>query len=162
MPLRSRSPLPDLGGATSWVNGDGPGDLEGRPVLVHFWSISCYICHDVAGQVAHWRDRFAPQGLAVIAVHQPRGPEELDPAKVIADANGAMAITQPLAIDNTHTIVDRFQNHFVPGYYIFDRNHQLRHFQAGDKGYDKIEAALVRVLNEPATPADLADLERAG
>jgi thiol-disulfide isomerase/thioredoxin len=158
MPLRSRSPLPELSGATRWINADGPGDLSGRPVLVHFWSISCYICHDVAEQVAAWRDKFAAQGLAVIAIHQPRGPQELDIEKVTADARDAMQITQPLAIDNTHTIVDRFSNQFVPGYYIFDRNHQLRHFQAGDKGYDKIEAALERVVNE--TPVEMLDEER--
>jgi hypothetical protein len=36
----------------------------------------------------------------------------------------------------------------VPGYYIFNRNHELRHFQAGDKGYDRIATALERVLGE--------------
>lgn len=157
MPLRSRSPLPDLSGAARWINGDGPGDLHGRPVLVHFWSLSCYICHDVAEQVAGWREKFTPKGLAVISIHQPRGPEELDFDKVIADAHGQMRITQPMAIDNDHTIVDRFSNQFVPGYYIFDRNHQLRHFQAGDKGYDKIEAAIERVVNEE--PAEMTAAE---
>jgi len=41
-------------------------------------------------------------------VHQPRGPEELDIAKVTADAGDAMALTQPCAIDNEHEIVGRF------------------------------------------------------
>jgi hypothetical protein len=160
MPLRSRSPLPDLSGATRWINGDGPGDLAGRPVLVHFWSISCYICHNVAGQVAGWRDTYAPRGLSVISIHQPRGPEELDVDKTIADAEGAMHITWPMAIDNAHTIVDRFQNQFVPGYYVFDRDHQLRHFQAGDKGYDKLEAAIARIVNEASQPiAELSESE---
>jgi thioredoxin-like negative regulator of GroEL len=161
MPLRSKTPLPELSGATRWINGDGPGDLDGRPVLVHFWSITCYICHEVAEQVAGWRERFGPQGLAVVSIHQPRGPEELDIDKVIADAQGPMGITQPMAIDNTHTIVDRFQNQFVPGYYIFDKNHLLRHFQAGDKGYDKIEAALERVVSESPQEMATAELSQA-
>jgi hypothetical protein len=115
-------------------------------VLVHFWSISCYICHDVVDKVNGWRDKFGPQGLKVIAVHQPRGPEELDIEKVTADALGAMGLTQSLAIDNEHTIVGRFANQFVPAYYVFNRNHELRHFQAGDKGYDRIESAIERVV----------------
>jgi thiol-disulfide isomerase/thioredoxin len=148
MALRIRSALPSLEGVSAWINGDAPdaASLAGKPVLVHFWSLSCYICHDVAEQVAQWRDRYGPQGLEVIAIHQPRGPEELDEAKVGADALGPMALTQPCAIDSEHTLVERFENQFVPAYYVFDRNHALRHFQAGDKGYDRIVAAIERVL----------------
>ncbi len=143
-----RTQLPLLEGVPTWLNGGMPSaaELEGHPVLVHFWSISCYICHDVVDKVNGWRDKFGPQGLKVIAVHQPRGPEELDIEKVTADALGAMGLTQSLAIDNEHTIVGRFANQFVPAYYVFNRNHELRHFQAGDKGYDRIESAIERVV----------------
>ncbi len=150
-----RSPLPSLDGVDIWINRGmpSPESLNGKPVLVHFWSIGCYICHDVAKQVAEWRDRFGAAGLAVVAIHQPRGPEELDLAKVQADALGAMGLTQPCAIDNEHELVDRFQNQFVPAYYVFDRNHELRHFQAGDKGYDRIVAAIERVLQDEEAAA---------
>ena len=148
MPLRMRTPLPSLDGVPTWINGGQPtaADLAGHPVLVHFWSISCYICHDVVDRVNAWRDKYGPHGLKVVAIHQPRGPEELDVEKVTADALGAMGLTQPLAIDNEHAIVGRFTNQFVPAYYVFNRDHELRHFQAGDKGYDRIEAAIERVL----------------
>jgi len=147
-----RSPLPSLAGATAWINGGEPGDAElaGRPVLVHFWSLSCYQCHETAERVSELRDKFAPEGLAVIAIHQPRGPEELDLAKVTEDALGTMGLTQPCAVDNTHTLVDRFQNQFVPAFYVFNANHELRHFQAGDKGFERIAAAIERVLGETA------------
>jgi thiol-disulfide isomerase/thioredoxin len=154
MALRMRSPLPDLTGVPTWINGEpAPGSLEYKPLFVHFWSISCYICHDVAEQLAAWRERFEPLGVQFVAIHQPRGPEELDVQKVTADALGAMGLTQPCAVDNEHELVDRFQNQFVPAYYVFDRNHHLRHFQAGDKGYDRIVAALERVLAEEAETA---------
>lgn len=155
MPLRMRTPLPSFDGAAAWLNGDGPASasLSGKPVLVHFWSMSCSICHDVAERVAGWRDRFASEGLEVIAVHQPRGAAELDIEKVAADAHAAMHITQPCAVDNEHVLVDRFANQFVPAYYVFDRQHELRHFQAGDKGYDRIEATLERVLGEERAAA---------
>jgi thiol-disulfide isomerase/thioredoxin len=155
MPLRMRTPLPSLEGVSTWVNGGlpSPAELEGYPVLVHFWSISCYICHDVVDQVNAWRDTYGPQGLKVIAIHQPRGPEELDIEKVTADALGAMGLTQPLAIDNEHAIVSRFSNQFVPAYYVFNRSHELRHFQAGDKGYDRIENALGRVVADEEAAA---------
>ena len=69
-----------------------------------------------------------------------------------ADATGEMHITAPLAIDNTHAIVGRFENQFVPAFYVFDREHKLRHFQAGDKGYDRIVSAIDRVLAEEPAP----------
>lgn len=155
MALRSRSALPDLGGVEDWINGEPDrSGLAGRPVLLHFWSLTCPICQKVAGQVSTWRDTYGPRGLAVIAVHQPRGPAELDVARVTAAATGAtFGITQPCAIDNEHTLVDRFENAAVPAFYLFDRNHELRHVQAGDAGHERIDAAIELVLTEAATPA---------
>jgi thiol-disulfide isomerase/thioredoxin len=148
-----RSPLPSLAGATAWINGEpAEAELAGKPLFVHFWSTSCHTCHDVASMVAEWRERYRPLGLQFVAIHQPRGPAELDIDKVTLDATGPMGLTQPCAIDNDHTLVDRFANEFVPAYYLFDRNHTLRHFQAGDKGYDRIVAAIDRVLAEEAAP----------
>ena len=151
MPLRMRSPLPSLEGAAAWLNGAEPKleELRGFPLLVHFWSISCYICHNVVDQVNAWRDTYGREGLITISIHQPRSEAELDVAKVTQDALDEMKMTQPCAIDNDHAIVSRFANEFVPGYYVFNRRHELRHFQAGDKGYDRIEGALQRVINEP-------------
>ncbi|MDQ2681696.1 MAG: TlpA family protein disulfide reductase [Candidatus Eremiobacteraeota bacterium] len=146
--------MPSPAGAAAWINGEPRlEELRGLPIFVHFWSISCYICHDVVDQVNSWRDKYGAQGLAFVSIHQPRGPEELDIAKVTADALGAMKMTQPCAIDNDHALVGRFENQFVPAYYIFNREHQLRHFQAGDKGYDRIESAIARVIDEPAEQA---------
>jgi thioredoxin-like negative regulator of GroEL len=144
-----RSPLPSLEGAAAWVNGEvDMSKLAGKPVLVHFWSISCHTCHEVVDQTTAWREKYAPRGLEFVSVHQPRSAEDLDIPAVTADAQGPMQLTQPVGIDSAHEIVDRFTNQYVPAYYVFDRNHELRHFQAGDKGYDRIEAAIERVLSE--------------
>lgn len=147
-----RSALPSLAGAARWINGEEPRDeeLRGLPVVVQFWSISCYLCHNVAEQVNAWRDKFSRDGVAFISVHQPRSEAELDLDAVAADALGPMGITQPCALDNAHAIVDRFSNQFVPSFYVFNRRHELRHFQAGDKGYDRLEAAIARIASEPA------------
>ncbi len=145
-----RSPLPSFDGAATWVNGEPSAEsLRGRPVVVSFWSKSCHACHESAEQVAQWRDRFARDGVAFVAVHQPRSQDELDVETVSADALDGMRLTQPVAIDNDHAIVDRFENQFVPAFYVFNREHELRHFQAGCKGFERIEAAIERVLQEP-------------
>jgi thiol-disulfide isomerase/thioredoxin len=149
MALRMRSPLPSLEGATAWLNGEvNPLELRGRPVVVSFWSMSCYLCHENAELVAKWRDEFSRDGVAFVSVHQPRSQDELDVDAVTKDALQEMKLTEPVAIDNTHAIVDRFSNEFVPAFYVFNRAHELRHFQAGGKGFDRIEAAIRRALDE--------------
>jgi thiol-disulfide isomerase/thioredoxin len=146
-----RSPLPSFEGAAKWINGELKAEeLRDRPVVVSFWSKSCYLCHDSAEQVAQWRDKYAKQGVKFVSVHQPRSEEELDVDAVTKDAIEEMKLTQPVAIDNDHAIVDRFENQFVPAFYVFNRKHELRHFQAGGKGFERIEAAIERVLEEPA------------
>jgi thiol-disulfide isomerase/thioredoxin len=145
-----RSPLPSFDGAAAWVNGEPNSDeLRGLPVVVSFWSTSCHLCHESAEQFARWRDRFAERGVAFVSVHQPRSEAELDVAAVTKDAIEEMKLTQPTAVDNGHVIVDRFANEFVPAFYVFNRAHQLRHFQAGGKGFERIEAAIARALDEP-------------
>ncbi|GAC1392427.1 MAG: hypothetical protein NVSMB31_10570 [Vulcanimicrobiaceae bacterium] len=69
---------------------------------------------------------------------------------MLAQVGKPDAQPQRCAMDNDHAIVDRFANAFVPAYYVFNRRHELRHFQAGDKSYDRIEAAIERVLTEDA------------
>jgi thiol-disulfide isomerase/thioredoxin len=146
-PLRTGSDLPSLDGAP-WVDGVAatPERLAGKPVLVHFWSISCSICHDVAAEVARWRAEYGPRGLEVVSVHQPRGPQELDAQAVTADAKGPMAIAWPCAIDGAHAIVRRFANQFVPAYYVFDADHKLVHRQAGDRGFERLHEKINGLL----------------
>lgn len=149
MALRLRSTLPSFEGATRWLNRTPqPEDYQGQVLVVHFWSISCYICHDVVVQFNAIRDDYQAKGVRFISVHQPRSEAELDLAAVEKDAKENMLLTQPCAIDNDHTIVDRFINEYVPGYYVFDRKGEMRHFQTGGKGYERITRALDRCLSE--------------
>jgi len=147
MSLRMRSPLPSFEGVAAWIGGEPLStDLAGHPVLVHFWSLSCYLCHETAERVAGWYATYAPRGVRFVAIHQPRSPEELDIAKVETDAREVMKLAYACAVDNEHTIVDRFTNEVVPAFYCFDQAHTMRHFQAGGLGLERIESALDRIL----------------
>lgn len=150
MTLRMRSPLPSLDGAVTWVNGSQPQpeDLAGKVVLIHFWSISCYICHEVVEEVNSLREEYLAKGIVVLAVHQPRSEAELDIEAVTKDLHEEMKLTQPCAIDSNHAIVSRFENQYVPGYYVFSKVGEMRHFQTGGKGYERITKALDKCLEE--------------
>ena len=150
MPMRIGTELPSFEGATEWFNATGARaeeEAKGRPVLVHFWSVSCATCKDNLPRVAEWRDRYAADGLRVVAVHMPRYEADTD-AEAVRDAVTTYDIKEPCAVDNQHRLRDAFQNEqgYVPAYYLFDAEGKLRGFAAGEHGAKVIAPALERVL----------------
>ena len=113
MPLRMDTPLPSLEGVTDWFNSEPikNDDLKGKPVLVHFWSISCHNCKESLPDINEWVDEFKPTGLQIISVHMPRSEADTNMEKV-KEAVEEYKMKQPCAVDNWHEITDRFQNKF--------------------------------------------------
>jgi len=148
MPLRTGTPRPELSGATEWLNGEPALDLaSGAPVLIHFWSVGCHICHENAPTLDQWRQEYGPQGLQLVALHMPRSEEELEVEEVKRHL-ASMRITEPCGVDNEHAIADAFQNQFVPAYFLFDREGNLRCRTAGDAGLRNLENALKRMFEQ--------------
>ncbi|MBM7095996.1 MULTISPECIES: redoxin domain-containing protein [Alteribacter] len=144
--MKLRSPMPELEGATEWLNGQLTKDeLVGeKPTLIHFWSISCHLCKEAMPEVNAFRDKYKNE-LNVMSVHMPRSEKDLDIdeiKKVAAEHD----ITQPTFVDSEHKLTDAFENQYVPSYYVFDAEGQLRHFQAGGGGMKMLTKRVNRVL----------------
>lgn len=146
--MKLRSPMPELTGATSWLNGQvTKSQLVGRkPTLIHFWSVSCGLCKEAMPEVNAFRDQYKDE-LNVIAVHMPRSEKDMK-IEEITEVASQHDITQPIYIDNDMTLTDAFDNQYVPAYYVFDKDGQLRHFQAGGSGMKMLEKRVNRVLDE--------------
>ncbi|WP_308419955.1 redoxin domain-containing protein [Alkalicoccobacillus porphyridii] len=146
MALKLRSQMPELTGATEWLNGQlTKEDLVGtKPTLIHFWSISCGLCKEAMPNVNDFRDKYKDQ-LNVIAVHMPRSEKDLD-LEEIKKVAAEHEIDQPIFVDNEHKLTDAFENEYVPAYYVFDEEGQLRHFQAGGGGMKMLTKRVNRVL----------------
>ncbi|MGE6753290.1 TlpA family protein disulfide reductase [Rossellomorea sp. NPDC071047] len=146
--MKLREPMPELNGATVWLNGEvTKGELVGeKPTLIHFWSISCHLCKEAMPQVNEFRDQYSDK-LNVMAVHMPRSEDDLnlDEIKKVAAEHD---ITQPIFVDSEHKLTDAFENQYVPAYYVFDKDGNLRHFQAGGSGMKMLEKRVNRVLDE--------------
>ena len=150
MPLRTGSPLPEFSGATEWRNGTVSREsLLGSPTLIHFWSLSCYICKNNLPRLREWKEKYGPQGLKVIAVHMPREEDETDTTKVEA-ALELFSITEPCAIDNEHALTQAFGNDqaWVPYYFLFDAEGNLKSRGAGQAAADVLAGALARLFPE--------------
>jgi len=147
--MRLREEMPELDGATAWYNSEPiqKSDLIGnKPTLFHFWSVSCELCKRAMPNINQFRDDYKDD-LNVIAVHMPRSEKDLDLDQVQEVAK-EHDITQPIFVDNKHTLTDAFTNEHVPAYYVFDRDGKLRHFQAGDGGMKMLTKRVDRVINE--------------
>lgn len=147
MPMRLRSQLPDFQGVTEWVNGKMSKDLlKGKPVLIHFWAVSCHMCKESLPQINEWREKYQKEyNLQVVGVHMPRSEKdiEIDPVK---ETIKKYDLQHPIMIDNDHAVTDAFENEFVPAFYLFDGELQLRHFQAGEKGLKMVEQRINKIL----------------
>jgi thiol-disulfide isomerase/thioredoxin len=146
--LRLREQLPEMHGATDWLNGEVTRDqlVGATPTLIHFWSISCHLCKVAMPNVNELRDNYKDK-LKVVAVHMPRSENDLNMdeiKKVAAEHN----ISQPIFIDHDLVLTEAFENKYVPAYYLFDYKGLLRHFQAGGSGLKMLEKRVDRVLEE--------------
>ncbi|MFB1081294.1 TlpA family protein disulfide reductase [Jeotgalibacillus sp. JSM ZJ347] len=144
--MKLRAPMPELDGAVKWLNDEVTReDLVGeKPTLVHFWSVSCHLCKEAMPDINELRDEYE-EDLNVVAVHMPRSEDDLD-MQVIEQVAQGHDISQPIYVDSEHKLTEAFENQYVPAYYVFDKEGQLRHFQAGGSGMKMLRKRLNRVL----------------
>jgi len=146
MALRLRTEMPEIKGITEWVNGEVTNeDLKGKPVLIHFWSISCGMCKESLPEVNRMREEI-PQ-LKLVGIHMPRSEKDTD-VDAVKEVIVKYELKHPQGIDNMHAVVDAFENEFVPAFYLFDANGLLRHRSAGEKALSLLKKPLERVLGE--------------
>ena len=146
--MKLRQQMPELEGATAWLNGEtSKSELVGeKPTLIHFWSVSCHMCKEAMPDVNSFRDKYKDE-LNVVAVHMPRSEDDVDLENIKAVA-AEHDITQSIFVDSELKLNDAFENQYVPAYYVFDKDGQLRHFQAGGSGMKMLEKRVNRVLDE--------------
>lgn len=154
--------LPGFDGATGWLNSPplSAADLDGKVVLVDFWTYTCINWLRTLAYVRAWAERYQAQGLVVVGVHTPEFPFERDVDNV-RQAVKDMTVAYPVAIDSDYAIWQAFANRFWPAIYIADAEGRIRHHQFGEGGYAECEMVIQRLLRESGhdtVPRDLASV----
>ena len=157
MPMRIGDAMPELDGATAWFNGsqeDTLKHIKGKPVLVHFWAVSCGICKDKMPDLQELIRKYEPLGLHTVAVHMPRYEADTD-LDTVNEAMKSNKITEPTAVDSLHKLKDAFQNEqgWVPVYYLFDAEGKLKTRAAGEFGVGVLKTALDKMFSGQAAEA---------
>lgn len=141
-------PAPDWNGS-QWINTDPltTEDLEGRVVLVEFWTFGCYNCVNVEPYIKNWYARYRSKGLTVIAIHSPEFDYERNPENVrrYVKENG---IEYPVLIDNDFANWRAFENQAWPAIYLIDRKGKLRYRHVGEGAYKQTDAVIRQLLRE--------------
>ncbi len=135
--------------ARDWLNTPAlkAHDVDGKVVLIEFWTYGCWNCRNVEPYVKQWHERYQDKGLVVIGVHTPEFDHEKQHENVAAYVrkNG---IDYPIAIDNDFANWNRYHNRFWPALYLRDRKGVIRYRHFGEGRYRETEAAIRKLLAE--------------
>jgi thiol-disulfide isomerase/thioredoxin len=149
--------LPGFGGATGWLNSPPltAADVEGKVVLVDFWTYTCINWLRTLSYVRAWDEKYRDRGLVTVGVHTPEFPFEHDVDNV-REAAKDMRVDYPIAIDSDYALWSAFANHYWPAVYIADAQGRIRHHQFGEGQYEECERVIQRLLRD-AGVEDIGD-----
>ncbi len=149
--------LPDLSGATAWINSPPltPASLQGKVVLVDFWTYSCINCLRTLPYIKAWNEKYKDSGLVIIGVHTPEFPFEKDESNV-RKAVQDLGVPYPVAMDNDYRIWRNFNNEYWPADYFIDATGRIRFHHFGEGAYDESEQ-WIRTLLKEANHAPIPD-----
>lgn len=143
-------PAPEIISPT-WIN-SGPlkmEDLRGKVVMVEFWTFGCWNCRNIEPYVKEWHQKYAKEGLVVIAVHSPEFSHEREVDKVEAYVK-ERHISYAVPIDNEFRNWRQYRNRYWPTLYVIDKKGTIQYTRIGEGAYGQTEEMIQQLLAEPA------------
>ena len=142
-------PSPEITGITNWVNSEplSIAGLQGKVVLVDFWTYSCVNCVRTLPYITAWHEKYADDGLVILGIHTPEFEFEKDTNNVL-DALDRFGIEYPVAQDNDFATWRAFENRYWPAKYIIDAEGNIRYTHFGEGAYEETELVIQQLLAE--------------
>src|SRR4051812_27110345 len=164
--VRTASSLQSLDGAVSWLHSPPltPAALQGKVVLLDFWTYSCINCLRTLPYVRAWADKYRDLGFVVIGVHTPEFGFEHRPANVERAAK-QLGIPFPVAVDSNRAIWQAFGVQGWPSFHFVDATGRVRNRQVGEGDYEQAERTIQQLLREAGrsgVPRDLVTPQGSG
>ena len=116
-----------------WINTEplGSSDLEGKILLVQFWTFGSVECMRTVPAMRKLRKLLPASEVVVVGVHTPESDHEKE-LPHLRDAIRSLEIDYPVAVDNDRVIWKGFHNRSWPRLYVVDRRGVIRYVHAGD------------------------------
>jgi len=143
------SAMRTLLGAHQWLNGSGlrPQDVQGKVVLVNFWTFSCINCLRMLPYVRAWAAKYKDRGLVVVGVQTPEFAFEKD-VRNIGNAMTNLGVLYPVVVDNDFGIWRAFGNDAWPALYFIGPDGAIRRRVVGEGQYEESERLIQQLLSE--------------
>jgi thiol-disulfide isomerase/thioredoxin len=156
MSVFTRVRMPELDGATGWLNSEplGSAELRGHVVVVNFWTLTCINWLRQEPYVRAWSQAYRDDGLIVIGVHTPEFSFEHD-IDLVRKATEVRSIDYPVAADNDYEVWSAFSNHYWPALYFVDAGGIIRDQHFGEGRYEKSERVIQRLLGIERKPVSV-------
>ncbi len=137
-----------------WINSRplARGDLEGKVVLIDFWTFGCVNCYKSFPWLKSIEAKYKQREFAVLGVHTPEFDHEKDPRKV-AEKVKEFGIEHAVMIDNDFSYWKALKNRYWPSFYLIDKTGKVRatyvgEMREGGKQANRIEKQIETLLAE--------------
>ncbi|RMX21070.1 cytochrome c biogenesis protein DipZ [Legionella jordanis] len=151
---------PPIEGIEAWINSKPLqlSQLEGKVVLIDFWTYSCINCLRTLPYLKGWYQKYQKDGLIVIGVHSPEFDFERK-ATNVEQAVKRYGITYPVALDNQFVTWRNYKNNYWPAHYLIDKNGKVVYEHFGEGDYDITENNIRYLLSikSAAVPSFLGE-----
>ncbi len=139
-----------------WINSRplSVKDLEGKVVLVDFWTFGCWNCYRSFPWLNAMENRLAKENFQIIGVHTPEFDNERVRKSIEAKVQ-EFELHHPIMIDNDSSYWRAMNNRYWPAFYILDNKGKIRAIyfgetHEGDRRARQIERTIKKLLTEPA------------
>ena len=148
----------ELVGNQAWINSDPLtiDGLQGKVVLVDFWTYTCINCIRTLPYLKEWHAKYQDDGLVILGVHTPEFDFEKDLDNVVK-ATRDYGLEYPVVQDNDYRTWRAYANRYWPAKYLIDHEGIVRYTHFGEGKYAETELKIRELLEKAG--ADLA-LER--
>lgn len=141
--------IPQIIGET-WLNTAHPvtpEELNGRVVLVDFFSYSCVNCIRTIPYLKKIWDRYKHLNFFLIGIHTPEFEFEKD-GENVGTALVDLGVNWPIVLDNEYVNWNNFANHYWPAEYLTDQDGFVVYEHFGEGGYENLERKIQELLDK--------------
>ncbi|HEY3579544.1 MAG TPA: redoxin domain-containing protein, partial [Pyrinomonadaceae bacterium] len=132
-----------------WINSEPLTlkSLQGRVVLIEFWTFACYNCQNTLPTINKWDAQYRDQGLTIIGVHTP----ELDYESNVDNLRREvvkLGLKYPIVTDNDYSTWKAYGVEAWPTLFLLDKQGRVRWTHIGEGAYNETDAAIKKLLAE--------------